>query len=111
MSIPRHEYEVKIQYINPSNGNRPASVVDTNGNYYTITDAALELFEEGEIYMLSCYRNNVVVEVNGHPILKDAPVGGTHNLSLTPQEKQQLFKDLKAPYPSPDLERSKKQHN
>jgi len=41
-----------VQYVNPRNGNRPPSIKDTAGNYYTISDAAMNMFQpntEGEL--------------------------------------------------------------
>lgn len=38
--------QTTIQYVNPRNGNRPPTIKDGGGNYYTISDAALPFVQQ-----------------------------------------------------------------
>ena len=39
--------QIEVQYVNPRKDNRPPSIKDTQGNYYTLQDAALPSFQQG----------------------------------------------------------------
>ena len=112
MSMTREQWELEceIRYVNPRSGNRPPSICDADGNYYTITDAAIEAetFTEGGTHNIVYYENDkgykVVSEVDNRIIPKDSrgkpkPVQGSRAVQRSYPQKP----SHSAPRPAPRI--------
>lgn len=73
---------IEVKYVNPRDGNRPPSIKDSYGNYYTVPDPAIGMFHQGMQCQIGYtvngkYKN--LVSVNGQPLqaTNRAPVQNT----------------------------------
>lgn len=80
---------IRVQYVNPRQGNRPASIKDANGVFYTVSDAAVGYFQPGAEGDLGYYVNqrgyNVATAWNGQQL----PRGDGQPPTRSPASAQQ----------------------
>lgn len=92
---------VTIQYVNPRNGKKPASIKTSDGRYFTVDDFALPMFQQGATIALGYEQNQsgflIARTLNGQPL----PVSSRRPVAQATPMQQPVAQPMQQPMQQP----------